>query len=340
MASVAGALAARGHEVDFSVCDARGPRTPPAGCRFRPLAGRASRGHFGKRLLAHRLRREYRGRAADLFVSTLPFADEVAALAAVGHHACRVANTLSAELARLPARKAKRRAARYRWLYGSRPVVAVSQGVAQDLRERFGAEHVRVIPNPLDAQRIRELAAEPCAELPAEPFLLHVARYAAQKRHDLLLEAYAQLPDAPRLVLLTPDREALACLVSQKGLADRVRVIGFRSNPYPWMAAAEALVLCSDHEGLPAVLLEALACGTRVVSTDCPSGPREILVGALGRWLVPCGDAQALAAAIGEALRAPRPAPAEVQAALAPYAPARVYAQWEELAADYPGCAG
>ena len=82
------------------------------------------------------------------------------------------------------------------------------------------------------------------------------------------------------------------------------------------------------------MLIEALACGTRVVSTDCPSGPREILGGELAQWLVPCNDADALARAMRAALAAPKPAPAVVAAALAPYAAARALAAWEALARE------
>jgi hypothetical protein len=78
---------------------------------------------------------------------------------------------------------------------------------------------------------------------------------------------------------------------------------GFQ-NPYPWIAGA-ALVLCSDHEGMPNVLVEALACGTPVVATDCPSGPRELLGRDAPDWLVPTGDAAALADAIGRGLASP-----------------------------------
>jgi glycosyltransferase involved in cell wall biosynthesis len=124
-------------------------------------------------------------------------------------------------------------------------------------------------------------------------------------------------------------------LIAQKGLEHRVTVAGFQPEPYPWMAGADLLVLCSNHEGLPNVLIEALACGTRVVSTDCPSGPREILRGALARGLVPCGDAAALAATMHTALAAARPDPESVAAILAPYESDRALDAWEALAREH-----
>jgi glycosyltransferase involved in cell wall biosynthesis len=221
-------------------------------------------------------------------------------------------------------------------MYSTRQLVAVSRGVADDLSAQFGikASAPRVIANPFDFAAIRALATKPCPARPTGPYILHVGRFAAQKRHDLLLEAFAHIDRSLHLVLLTPPDTRLALLISRAGLERRVTVADFQANPYPWMAGAELLVLCSDHEGLPNVLIEALACGTRVVSTDCPSGPREILSGALARGLVPCGNAAALAAAMKSALAAPRPEPDAVAAALAPYESDRALDAWEALARE------
>ncbi len=333
IAKIGTGLAGRGHDVDLIVCEDRGNYLPPPNCRFYSLSRHAGHGWLGKRLLAWKLRRYLHKRPYDLLASTLPFADEVAALARLPRHVCRIANTLSAEIARLPTAKAARRATRYRAMYGERPLVAVSQGVAQDLREHFGTSS-RVIANPFDFADIRRLAAESCPARPQGPYILHVGRFAAQKRHDLLFEAYARLDLQQPLVLLTPPDERLSALITKYGLVHRVVIADFQANPYPWMAGADLLVLCSDHEGLPNVLIEALACGTRAVSTDCPSGPREIMAGKLARWLVPCGDASALAQAMGDALAAPLPDPDTVARALAPYDAERALDAWEALARE------
>ncbi len=336
LAKIGSGLAERGHDVEFIVCEDAGRHAAPAGCRFTALSARAGHGWLGKRRLAWKLARLLRESKHELLVSTLPFADEVAALSRAPRHACRIANTLSAEVARLPDDKGPRRKDRYRTLYGARPLVAVSRGVADDLRAAFGigTGNIRVIGNPFDFAAIRRLAAEPCSLRPAEPYILHVGRYAAQKRHDLLLAAFAGLDMPHRLVLLTPPDARLAALVAQHGLERRVTIADFQANPYPWMAGAELLVLCSDHEGLPNVLIEALACGTRVVSTDCPSGPREIMAGSLSRGLVACGDVPALRQAMRDALAAPRPAADDVASALAPYAAAAALDAWESLARE------
>jgi glycosyltransferase involved in cell wall biosynthesis len=340
LAKIGSGLARRGHEVDFIVCEDAGLHagnySPPAGCRFHTLTGRAGHGWLGKRRLAWKLRRLLASQPHDLLVSTLPFADEVAALAHVPRQVCRIANTLSAELARLPSAKSLRRATRYRKLYGSRGLVAVSQGVADDLRSQFGiaAEQMRVIANPFDFAAIRALAAEPCPARPDTPYLLHIGRFAAQKRHDLLLAAFGGAKLQQQLVLLTPPDARLDALIAQAGLEHRVTIGGFQTNPYPWMAGADLLVLCSDHEGLPNVLIEALACGTRVVSTDCPSGPREILDGELARGLVQCGDPEALARAMRDALAGPKPGADIVATALAPYNEEQALDAWEALARE------
>lgn len=333
LAKIGSGLAARGHQVDFVVCEDGGDYPPPPGCRFISLGTRASHGWLGKRHLAWRLNRLLATTGSGLLISTLPFADEVATLAHVPRHVCRIANTLSAELERLSPGKAARRKERYGTLYARRPLVAVSRGVATDLTANFGIDmnHIRVIGNAFDFAAIHALAAKPFPERPAEPYLLHVGRYAPQKRHDLLLAAFAALTTPQRLVLLTPPDPALEALIARHNLEPRVTIANFQANPYPWMAGAELLVLCSDHEGLPNVLIEALACGTRVVSTDCPSGPREILLGELAMGLVHCGDAKALASAIRTALLMPRPGAAAVAQALAPYQAAAVFDNWEAL---------
>lgn len=335
-------LRARGHDVHLVLLEHIVAHDVPEGVAIHALTRpgkRISKGVIGKRLAARRLRRKMArlagSRPFDIVVSTLPFADEVAILAGLPRHWCRIANTLSAEIARLRAtapRKAQRRLARYRRLYARRPLIAVSQGVADDLRHALGLAATRIerIYNPFDACAIRTLAQEP-APLPRGPYAIHVGRFAPQKRHDLLLDAWRQLHAPHPLVLLTEPAAALRAMIAARGLSERVTVAGFQPNPYPWIAGAELLVLCSDYEGLPNVLIEALILGVPVVSTDCPSGPREILGAAYPEALVPVNDAAQLARAIGRALSAHRKTD---RADIARYDTDNVVAAYERLARD------
>lgn len=304
---LAAALRDCGHEAEIVLLEGRIDHAVPAGAVVHALGERLSRGWLGKRLLARRLR-HHLANQYDLLVSTLPFADEVTTLAGLPRHWCRIANTLGAEIDKLAAgspAKAQRRLARYSRLYGSRPLIAVSQGVADDLRQRLNlATRIETIPNAFDFAAMRRAALDVPADLPRHPYVIHVGRFSPQKRHDLLLDAWARIETDRLLVLLTPPDPKLQAMIAERGLTERVRIAGFQANPYPWIANAELLVLCSDHEGLPNVLIEALACGTPAVSTDCPSGPREILA-AFPECLVPCGDADALAKAIADALKMP-----------------------------------
>ena len=339
---LAAALLGRGHRVDVIMLECIVAHARPAGVGMHALTPdgeKIGKGWLGKRLAAGKLSRLLariaRDAPFDLLVSTLPFADEVAILADAPRHWCRIANTLSAEVARLALRgraKAARRMARYRRMYGSRPLIAVSEGVADDLRDGVSVarSRIEIIPNPFDFAALRTAAAEP-ARLPAGPYIIHAGRFSGQKRHDVLLDAFARLHTQHRLVLLVDPEPTLLRMIKARGLAGRAIVAGFQQNPYPWISAADLLVLASDHEGLPNVIIEALSLGVPVVSTDCPSGPRQILGGTLEDCLVPVGDAAALAVAMQRVLAS---APDISRVELSRYATPRVVAAYERLAQE------
>jgi glycosyltransferase involved in cell wall biosynthesis len=206
-------------------------------------------------------------------------------------------------------------------------VVAVSRGVADDLARTSGLprESVEVVYNPVITPAIMALARQTpdhawfAAGQP--PVILGAGRLTRQKDFLTLVRAFAEVRRrrAARLIILGEgeDRPALESLAGELGVADDLALPGFQSNALAYMAGSALFVLSSAWEGLPTVLIEALAAGTRVVSTDCPSGPREILQeGRLGA-LVPVGDATALAAAMLEALE--RPSDAVALDALTPF---------------------
>ncbi|MGQ0649202.1 MAG: glycosyltransferase [Gemmatimonadaceae bacterium] len=196
-----------------------------------------------------------------------------------------------------------------RWTYPhSHAVVAVSEGVAEDLRGELGgsAPPIHVIYNPTVTPGLARLAAEPIPhpwlDAGEPPVVVAVGRLIAAKGYDVLLRAFAQVRRARscRLVILGegPDRAALEQLARDLRIDTGVLLPGFAVNPFAWLSRAGLYVLSSRVEGLPNAVVQAMACGAPVVSTDCPSGPREILEG--GRWgtLVPVDDVAALADAI------------------------------------------
>lgn len=337
---VADGLLARGHSVHVVLLENITEHSLPGGVQCHALTEKgeaATKGWWGKRFAARRLRILFEQLSSpapfDAIVSTLPYCDEVVARAGLSRVWFRIANTLSVEidlLRRMSASKAARRLKRYREIYDGGNLIAVSDGVEHDLREALSLARANIVRiySAIDSAAVHALAERPEPKLPREPYLIHVGRFVPQKRHDVLLDALrrSQLPH--RLVLLANPTPELDRLIAAKGLASRVTVAGFQANPYPWIARAELLVLCSDHEGMPNVLVEALACRTRIVSTDCPSGPREVMEGDLARFLVPCGDADALARAMRMALLAPRP---QAPGVLARFAPEVALSSYEKL---------
>ncbi|WP_083803899.1 glycosyltransferase [Desulfonatronospira thiodismutans] len=133
-------------------------------------------------------------------------------------------------------------------------------------------------------------------------WIVFVGRFVPAKGLDLLLEAFRQITGktAAHLVLLGegPLRPRLESMTRELGLAGRVHFSGFQENPLPWMREATLLALPSRHEGLPTVLIEALACGTQIVATDCPGCSAEILEGVKHGQLVPVDNPTALAQAM------------------------------------------
>ena len=180
-----------------------------------------------------------------------------------------------------------------RCLLHGRHLVAVSSGVAESLREAMQVWHFQpaslmVIPNPCPLQSIRRSMLEPHPAIPEVPYLVSVGRLVPAKDHALLLRSYARSGVKLPLVLVGDgqERERLQQLADSLGIAERVVFTGQQANPYPWMHQARLFVLSSRFEGMGIVLFESLACGTPVLSVDCPGGIREILKGELEASIV------------------------------------------------------
>lgn len=198
-------------------------------------------------------------------------------------------------------------------LFSGKHLVAVSQGVADTLidgQQKLGFEpaSLSVIVNPCPVAKIRRLMREAEPDIPDEPYIVNVARLVPQKDQALLLRAYSRANPREKLVIVGagPLSQTLQRQATHLGIADKVMFCGQRDNPYPWMRHARLFVLSSKFEGMGIVLTEALACGTPVISVNCPGGIREVLKGPLANAIAPRTET-GLASHIQQALTGPKP---------------------------------
>lgn len=190
--------------------------------------------------------------------------------------------SFDARLANRP-RKKRRLATQFARYHG---VAALNQHMANEARAMFGGvlQRLFVLPNAIDIERIRDNATARDVPPCDAPYIVSVARLdEIQKDHRTLLRAYARLVQdadiAEHLVIVGDGafRGELEALSRELGIASRVHFAGYRNNPHALVAGARLQVLSSHYEGMPMVLLEALALGKPVIASDCPTGPREIL---------------------------------------------------------------
>jgi glycosyltransferase involved in cell wall biosynthesis len=182
----------------------------------------------------------------------------------------------------------------WRLVFHNRHLACVSSGVKESAEQAFATATIRsaslrVITNPCPVEQIDALAQEPDPEIPAEPYILNVARLVPQKGHELLLEAYEKSGIRHKLVIVGegPLKNKLEEKARSLGIADRVYFAGKRKNPYPWMKQADLFVLASEYEGLGIVLTEALACGTPIMAVESRGGVKDVFRGELEAFLTP-----------------------------------------------------
>lgn len=287
----------------------------PAGATF-PVQALGARAPL---IAIPRLARVYRERRPDAVLATLVGANAIAVAAARlvprasrPRVIVREANTLPIALDYRPfvERTLARAVARFAYPRAD-GIVAVSDAAADALARFLPLPRARVhaIPNPAWAparQKHAELTHPFAARTSTAPLLVAAGRLVPKKGFDVLLRAFATLADGALVILGEgPERGRLEALARALGVDARVAFPGFVDDPFPWFARADLFVLSSYAEGMPNVLLQAIASGCPVVSTDCPSGPREIL-GDDAPFLVPPGDPVALGRALAGALALPR----------------------------------
>jgi glycosyltransferase involved in cell wall biosynthesis len=343
--TMANALVARGHDVDVLSEAPRWKKVDDP--QLDPRVGRVVLGKF------------FVQAALDRYVRAHPGVRVVAALNEFNIGAARLKarhgagmyamltqrENLSADVQwRSPKRYAAAAAEVRRWFNEADSVVSVSHGLTDDLRDNFGIDPQRLhtIYNPAYREAYVASAQDP-VDHPwlvdkAGPVVIAAGRLHFVKGFHDLLEAFAivRRRRPARLIILGEGKERaeLEAHVDRLGLKDSVSMPGRVPSTAPWFARADLFVLTSKREGLPAVLIEALSVGVPVVSTDCPSGPQEILDGGRLAPLVPVGDPPALAEAMLRVLDGPRPDAAPLMARAAEFslerALARYLALWQQ----------
>lgn len=191
-------------------------------------------------------------------------------------------------------------------LYNYKNLICVSNGVREDiLTLNIKPKNIQTIYNPFDFDNIKKLSKEKVSlELP-ENYVVHVGRFAKIKRHDILIKAFSLVKDKSlKLILVGDGKEKLNIekLIKKFGLQKRVILLGFLKNPYPIIKNAEVLVLSSENEGFGNVLIEAMILNTKVVSTNAPTGPKEILTGDLSKFLSNVNDYKDLSIKLNKVL--------------------------------------
>jgi len=176
-------------------------------------------------------------------------------------------------------------------IYHNKTIFTVSNGVKEDLINNFSANKSKIycVYNPFDIKDIQNKSYEFCPRInPENNYILTIGRADKQKRFDILLQAYANSKIKQDLVIIGSNKKhfkGLIKLANSLHISNKVHFIDHTTNPFPYIRQAKLLVVTSEYEGFGNTIVESLICGVPVVSTDCMSGPREILTGELQKYL-------------------------------------------------------
>ncbi len=309
-------FARAGHDVEFVLMQARGELLEEAKASFSVVDLKCPRARSLPLALARYLRLQ---RPDALLAAMWPLTAIAPIAMKLSGHRCQV---LVSEHGMLSAQYRDWGRLHRTLLRGSTAVgyrlaqqrVGVSSGLVDDMAElaHMPSADFHVIHNPVPPRPEPSVEAIETAEAlwsaPPGARILTVGTMKAVKNHPFLLRAYAKLERQDARLMFVGDgqgRDALLSLARELGVADKVVLAGFQPDPTPFYQTADLFVLSSDYEGFGNVIVEAMACGTPVVSTDCPSGPSEILGGGKYGRLVPVGDVDAMTSAIAAALDEP-----------------------------------
>lgn len=208
-------------------------------------------------------------------------------------------------------------------IYSKHPCICVSKGAEKDFVESFGSITPTIaIHNPVDRDYIQKLGDVFTPEY--QDYIVHVGSFKEAKRHDVLLKAYARTDQSMPLLLLGKGKlkDEIEQLVVELNLEEKVVFLGFQENPFPYIKHAKFKVLTSDWEGFALVIAEALVLGTPVISTDCPSGPSELLP---DNNLMPMSDVDAISEKLSLAMKNPEQFFSEFDGSLLPITIAKKY---------------
>lgn len=334
------ALAARGHEVDLVIGRiGEEYQLPPA-----PEVNVLDLGRRHVRDMVGPLRRYLRTRQPDVVFSAEDHLNAVVLVAAI---AARSRAKISGSSRVTPFDTYSNERFSKRWvlkqlmravMWRADALTCVSRDMVEQYRQVFHDPPHVCVYNIVDDARSRERMREPLEHdwfvRGEAPLLVAAGRLAHWKGFSDLIDAVKLLAARRRVRLLIlgdgPLRAELQSQIERLGLTDQVRLEGYVENPLKYFARADVFVLSSHVEGLPNVLVEAMMCGRTPVSTDCPTGPREVLQDGRYGYLVPMRDAAAMAAAIERALDAPIP-PERLAEAIRPFEESAVIDRHFEL---------
>lgn len=264
----------------------------------------------------------------DIVLSNLERADSVLSNSKLDNIVYVIHNTLSLSNKFSQVKDTDKLKSKLIDIYSKHPCVCVSNGVKEDFIKNIGkVSAMTAIHNPIDRDYIRKMADAFVPEY--QNYVIHVGSFKRAKRHDVLLKAYAKTDQSMPLLLLGQGKfkKEMERLAITLNVQDKVVFLGFRDNPFPYIKHAQFKVLTSDWEGFALVIAEALALGTPVISTDCPSGPSELLP---EYNLMPMNDIDAIADKLNQAMKDPQQFCATFDEALLPVGIAEKYLEFAQ----------